>query len=384
MSSKIDEPADGGSSDDEEAWQRFKASDDAFKGMGDGSGMSMLKPGDFAWKNDPYQGRRAPGGGVGDAEHWDSTFREAHKPPPAGPPQSDGEREERIDALRDRLLAAGRAASTAELRTMLERAPDYDVDAAAEAAGLPPASAAAEPPTRSATAEAAGLPPASAAEAPSNGYDVNAAAERLARQTAPGASSSSAAPPAAAEVERLEPEEEARLLAAARAEKEKGNEFFKAGDLAAALECYTEAIELCPSYVEERAVFFANRAVVHRKFGSAADVEADCTAALALQPNHVKALLRRAQAREELEKMQEALDDMKKVVEIDPSVAEARRAVPRLQVAAEKKAEELKEQMMGQLKELGNSLLGKFGMSLDNFKAEKDPSTGSYNISFGR
>ena len=61
--SKIDEPADGGSSDDEEAWQRFKASDNAFKGMGDGSGMSMLKPGDFAWKNDPYQGRRAPGGG---------------------------------------------------------------------------------------------------------------------------------------------------------------------------------------------------------------------------------------------------------------------------------------------------------------------------------
>ena len=45
--------------------------------------------------------------------------------------------------------------------------------------------------------------------------------------------------------------------------------------------------------------------------------------ALALQPNHVKALLRRAQAREELEKMQEALDDMKKVVEIDPKNREA-------------------------------------------------------------
>ena len=34
------------------------------------------------------------------------------------------------------------------------------------------------------------------------------------------------------------------------------------------------------------------------------------------------------------------------------------------------------------LKELGNSLLGKFGMSLDNFKAEKDPTTGSYSINF--
>ena len=36
----------------------------------------------------------------------------------------------------------------------------------------------------------------------------------------------------------------------------------------------------------------------------------------------------------------------------------------------------------GKLKELGNGILGKFGMSLDNFKAEKDPTTGSYNISF--
>ena len=246
------EPADGGSSDDEEAWQRFKASDDAFKGMGDGSGMSMLKPGDFAWKNDPYQGRRAPGGGVGDAEHWDSTFREAHKPPPAGPPQR-ATASARSGSTRCATGCSRRAARRAPrscARCSSARA-DYDVDAAAEAAGLPPASAAAEPPTRSAAAEAAGLPPASAAEAPSNGYDVNAAAERLARQTAPGSSSSAAAP--AAEVERLEPEEEARLLAAARAEKEKGNEFFKAGDLAAALECYTEAIELCPSYVEERA-----------------------------------------------------------------------------------------------------------------------------------
>lgn len=36
----------------------------------------------------------------------------------------------------------------------------------------------------------------------------------------------------------------------------------------------------------------------------------------------------------------------------------------------------------GKLKELGNTVLGNFGMSLDNFKAEKDPSTGSYSISF--
>lgn len=36
----------------------------------------------------------------------------------------------------------------------------------------------------------------------------------------------------------------------------------------------------------------------------------------------------------------------------------------------------------GKLKDLGNTVLGKFGMSLDNFKADKDPATGSYSISF--
>lgn len=39
---------------------------------------------------------------------------------------------------------------------------------------------------------------------------------------------------------------------------------------------------------------------------------------------------------------------------------------------------------LGKLKDMGNSILGRFGMSLDNFKAEKDPITGSYNISFGQ
>ena len=38
----------------------------------------------------------------------------------------------------------------------------------------------------------------------------------------------------------------------------------------------------------------------------------------------------------------------------------------------------------GKLKDLGNNVLGKFGMSLDNFKAVKDPNTGSYSINFNQ
>lgn len=40
------------------------------------------------------------------------------------------------------------------------------------------------------------------------------------------------------------------------------------------------------------------------------------------------------------------------------------------------------DEMLGKLKDLGNSLLGKFGLSVDNFKAVKDEKTGGYSISF--
>jgi hypothetical protein len=46
--------------------------------------------------------------------------------------------------------------------------------------------------------------------------------------------------------------------------------------------------------------------------------------------------------------------------------------------------EKMKDEMLGKLKELGNSLLGKFGLSLDNFKAEQDPATGGYSIKFNQ
>ena len=40
--------------------------------------------------------------------------------------------------------------------------------------------------------------------------------------------------------------------------------------------------------------------------------------------------------------------------------------------------------VVGKLKELGNSLLGRFGLSLDSFAAEKDPETGAYSIKFNQ
>lgn len=56
----------------------------------------------------------------------------------------------------------------------------------------------------------------------------------------------------------------------------------------------------------------------------------------------------------------------------------------RLEKLHEEKMQKMKDEALGKLKELGNSILGAFGMSLDNFKMEQDPATGSWSVNMKR
>ncbi len=76
------------------------------------------------------------------------------------------------------------------------------------------------------------------------------------------------------------------------------------------------------------------------------------------------------------------LADYTRVTELQPGHAAAAAKLRSLQPVLEAKREALKEEMLNTLKGFGNSILGKFGLSLDNFKADKDPATGSYSIRF--
>ena len=178
--------------------------------------------------------------------------------------------------------------------------------------------------------------------------------------------------------------EHEEMLTRARTLKEEGNALFGSYEYDAAIQKYTEAIAAAPSDHHDRAVFLNNRATCYFKQGNYGLVIADCTAALKIDPNYSKCLLRRAQAYETEKKVCEAFDDFERILKLDPSNSMAAAGSKRLKPAADAERERMKEEMMGKLKDLGNSVLGHFGMSLDNFKAEKDPNTGSYNISFQR
>lgn len=130
-----------------------------------------------------------------------------------------------------------------------------------------------------------------------------------------------------------------------------------------------------------------------------------CTAALAIDPDHVKALQRRAGAGERLgtwtslTQAQEgeatkrqrraavlwltcARADYTRLTSLAPTAA-VRSALRTLPTRIATQQEKEKDEMMGKLKELGNGLLGKFGLSTDMFKFDPQPG-GGYSMRFER
>ena len=110
----------------------------------------------------------------------------------------------------------------------------------------------------------------------------------------------------------------------------------------------------------------------------------DCSVAVLLHPVYAKAWVRRSTAHERLGDTESALKDAREALRLEPYNATVRASVLRLQKLEDERMERLKTETLGKLKDLGNSILGNFGLSLDNFNAQKDPNTGSYSISFNQ
>jgi len=93
--------------------------------------------------------------------------------------------------------------------------------------------------------------------------------------------------------------------------KNEGNKYFQQKKYTEALVCYTQAIELCPkSDRNELPKFYQNRAAAFENLKDYEKVIEDCEAALSIDPNYTKALLRRAKAAELCDKLLVAFEDL--------------------------------------------------------------------------
>lgn len=86
--------------------------------------------------------------------------------------------------------------------------------------------------------------------------------------------------------------------------KSRGNKFFQAKRYEKAIDLYTHALRF-----EKDPVFFSNRAAcyaAHKEYEKTID---DCSSALEMEPRYIKAMIRRAQAYENMERHRESLYD---------------------------------------------------------------------------
>lgn len=163
--------------------------------------------------------------------------------------------------------------------------------------------------------------------------------------------------------------------------KTEGNEHFKNASYEEAARSYTTALRTCPfSCSNERAILYSNRAACFLYMDKKEEGIMDCSKALEYNPVFLRAVMRRALLYEKAEKLDDALEDYKKVLELEPRNPKAIEACMRLPAEINERNEKLKSEMMGKLKDLGNMFLKPFGLSTDNFKMQQDPETGSYSV----
>eukprot|EP00768_Dysnectes_brevis_P003810 gnl/Dysnectes_brevis/2709_a3286_1294.p1 GENE.gnl/Dysnectes_brevis/2709_a3286_1294~~gnl/Dysnectes_brevis/2709_a3286_1294.p1 ORF type:complete len:258 (-),score=11.76 gnl/Dysnectes_brevis/2709_a3286_1294:21-794(-) len=194
--------------------------------------------------------------------------------------------------------------------------------------------------------------------------------------------------------------------------KKQGNTAYKHGDFKAAIELYSQGIDLCRLSSPIRVALLSNRGLVYSKHKHLTPSEPptptptptpsthvltatddqpdymqlavnDWTHVIEIDPDHLKSKLRLAYHYESLEKWIECKrywsmipDDQIK------TSSERRRKSKAVRLGTEMEREQLKE-TLDKLKGLGNKVLGRFGLSLDNFKVSKGEG-GGYSIGFSR
>ncbi|ODQ66836.1 TPR-like protein [Nadsonia fulvescens var. elongata DSM 6958] len=192
---------------------------------------------------------------------------------------------------------------------------------------------------------------------------------------------------------RFSPSQEAELVVKAEEFKISGNAFFRDLAYKSAISCYQSALDACPLYLTQyRATYYANLGICHLKLDDWGSTVKSCSEAIKNDPKYIKAYQRRALANYHINtwaSLQEAMDDYKRLVEEllpenSPEMKETTRRLQELEPKLKETAERETQEMLGKLKDVGNSILGKFGLSTDMFNMEKGASGNGYSFNINK
>ncbi|CAD2221562.1 hypothetical protein AGDE_15511 [Angomonas deanei] len=114
--------------------------------------------------------------------------------------------------------------------------------------------------------------------------------------------------------------------------KERGNEYFRVGNVPDAIHSYTTGIDLDPSGPSAH-VLYGNRAMCHLKQEKWEDAEKDASMCVELDRSYAKGYFRRAIARKHLKKLKESRSDLEAVLALvpnDPSATSEMEVVTRM------------------------------------------------------
>lgn len=122
--------------------------------------------------------------------------------------------------------------------------------------------------------------------------------------------------------------------------REEGNKYFKNGDIDSAIACYTQALDLGDLKDSDKAIIYKNRAACHLKREKYSAAVQDATSSLDLVPDDPKALYRRCQAYEKLNKTEDAYKDAAALMKADPKNTAVQPILKRLNPIIQEKVKE--------------------------------------------
>ncbi|OBZ79933.1 Tetratricopeptide repeat protein 1 [Grifola frondosa] len=148
--------------------------------------------------------------------------------------------------------------------------------------------------------------------------------------------------------------------------------------------------ELEVQCAKARSIMSANIGACYVKLGDHKEAVAACSQALKDDPHYIKALQRRAASNEQINtwsSLSSAQEDYNLLLELlpagSPQINEVKRSLQSLKPRVEASQKRETAEMLDKLKGLGNSILGNFGLSTDNFQFVPN-GQGGYSMNFVR